>query len=247
MRYYVISIQRCENPLSTADPRQVLAEKFRRATRGGDYGSFVGPGPRVTRAAGGVCMAISAETTMTAAWLFGIPELQDPPPSYYEAILFELLSALAQQFQVTPPERTMSLGDIVGFAIAPVPYLIAQTVGESAQETMRPTYFNLVANPYNESVNGSVLWWADGTAAITATGDRWLANSPNENPIGPNHLIDQSEGGLGKYAKYFAGAAIAMSSAYVLYKVGGFFSPKPDAGMPLYEEDPRRRVQTRRR
>lgn len=247
MKYFVVSIQRCENPLSNADPRQVIAEKFRRATRGGDYGSFIGPFPRVTRAAGGVCMTISAETTMTAAWLFGIPELQDPPPSYYDAILFELLTGLADQFRLTPPPRTISLSEIVGLVIAPVPTLISQAVGASAQETLQPSYFNLVATPYTESVNGSISWWTSGDAAVTATGDRWLANSPNENPLGPNNRIDQSEGALGKYAKYAAGAAIALSGAYVVYKLGGWISPPPPNQLPTYEEDPRRRIQSRRR
>lgn len=242
MKYFMVSLQRCESPTSAADPRQVIAQKLRRSTNGGDYGSFVGPYPRITRAAGGACAAIAAEVTMTAAWLFGVPSIQNPPPGYYELITYELMSGVTREFSMLPDERRISPGEVIGAVISPIGYVASRAVDAVSRELIMPTYFNLIIDEYNPSVNGPVEFWESGEAARTATGDRWIANSPRENPIGPNSLIDSGEGALGKYATMAAVVVVAVSTAYVVGKLSGMFSQKPAPNyMETYQESPQRR------
>lgn len=242
MKYYMVSVQRCEGPLARSDPRQVLIDKFRRSTEGGDYGSFVGPAPRVTRAAGGPCASVSLETTMTAAWLFAVPSLEFPPRGYYDTILLDLMRGIHRQFQMLGEPESWSALEIIGAVLFPVP-TAAYMIGERAADgTLNPPYFNLTINEYSPDVNGSIEWWQSGEAARTATGDRWVADSPRENPIGPNSLIDQSGGPLGTYVKIAAGVTIAVSLAYIVSKLTSSPSePPPQSYIPTRAEDPNRR------
>jgi hypothetical protein len=250
MKYYVVSIQRCEGPTAQSDPRQIIIEKFRRSARGGDYGSFIGPAPRVTRAAGGACLALAGESTMTASWLFGVPSLESPPNGYYESILHDLLSRMYDQFQIlreAVPSTTPA--QIVGYIFAPIATVAATLTASGVRELSSPAYFNIAINEYDPSVNGPVSWWESGDAAVTATGDRWIANSPRENTIGPNDRINREEGGVGEYTKIIAGTVALASVAYLVYKFSG--SSKREVSdtnsIPTSAEDPQRRERTRRR
>lgn len=242
MKYYMVSVQRCEGPLAQSDPRQTVMEKFRQSTAGGEYGSFVGPGPRVTRMAGGACAAFALQTTMTAAWLFAVPSLEFPPRGYYDTILSDLVSSMHQQFRMLGEPESWTALEIVGAVLFPLP-TAAYVLGDRASDgTLNPPYFNLTINEYSPDVNGSIEWWQSGEAARTATGDRWIADSPRENPIGPNSLIDQSGGPFGTYVKIAAGVTIAVSLAYIVSKLtSGRSEPPPQSYIPIRAEDPNRR------
>lgn len=250
MKYYVVSIQRCEGPMAQSDPRQVIIEKFRRSARGGDYGSFVGPAPRVTRAAGGACLALAGESTMTASWLFGVPSLANPPSGYYESILHDLLSRMYEQFGILREAvSTTSPAHVVGYIFAPIATVAAVLTASGVRELSSPAYFNIAINEYDPSVNGPVSWWESGDAAVTATGDRWIANSPTENTIGPNDRINREDGAVGKYTKIIAGTVAIASVAYLVYKFSGSKNVgfSEENSIPMSYEDPRRRERTRRR
>jgi hypothetical protein len=228
MKYFTVSVQRCENPTTASDTKASITAKMRSAAGGGDYGSWVGPSPRVVRQIGGPCISVGAEVSMYATWIYAIPEISNPPggDAYYDHLKTLMLERLSRALGLNEQRVSRSTLERIARVMSPVGFLLSEAadVARSLDQYSIP-----VISPYDPRVNGPLEWWRSGQAAVTATGDRWTPGGPTENPIGPNPLVDQSGGPLEKYLKYGAIATGSVAAVYLTYKVSSFFSQRSSA------------------
>lgn len=95
MKYVLVVAQKCNLfGLGASGSRLSITEDLARARGPGrEYGNFIGGSPRVVRMMGGDCSA--GTESISAAWLFGIPEVRDPPSGYYDGLIRELEQRLS--------------------------------------------------------------------------------------------------------------------------------------------------------
>ena len=122
MKYFTVSVQRCENPTTASDTKASITAKMRSAAGGGDYGSWVGPSPRVVRQVGGPCITIGAEVSMYATWIYAIPEISNPPggDAYYDHLKTLMLERLSRALGLNEQRASRSTLERIARVMSPV-------------------------------------------------------------------------------------------------------------------------------